>query len=72
MKYITIEQSFKMNGDRHLQNAINYHSCGMIKHCIGSIKKTIKNYEKYEYFQDTYNLMIKEMQNRIAEKILNG
>lgn len=75
--YQTINQSYRNNGDRHLQNAINYHSVGMIGYCIGSLKKAIKNYEKSQELEEylapeIYNPLLNLLANQVADTIMNG
>lgn len=49
--YITVEQSLRNNGDRHLERAIAYASAQWPDHYYeGSIKKAIRNYKKADGF----------------------
>lgn len=44
--YITIQQTYRMNGDRHLERAIAYISAGYHnKYADGSLVKAKRNYE---------------------------
>lgn len=58
--YITFHDAIKQNGDRHLANANNYLREGKVDYAIGSLRKAIRNYEKYVEFISLFRLSLPE------------
>lgn len=73
--YLTIEDHYKQNADRHLERAIAYASAGYHdRYYEASMKKALKWYKKADalklpkYLDET----IKMLGKKIADHIMNG
>lgn len=77
MHYITIQDQFKLNGDRHLERAIAYASAQYPdRYFEGSMRKAISNYKKADEFKFVVHIermfIFKEINERITFSIMNG
>lgn len=45
MRYLTLEETIRRNGERHLANAIGYAAKGLPGHSAGSLTKAKRNFE---------------------------
>jgi hypothetical protein len=50
MQYLTLVDSIRQNGNRHLANAIGYASAGLPRHSDGSLRKAMRNLSKADSF----------------------
>lgn len=76
MKYLSLAESIKLNGDRHKANAEVYLAKGMLKHAAGSLRKAAKNYERaslYEFdpfVEEILGPILNEMNKKIADSVM--
>ena len=74
MTYTTIEDHFKMNGDRHLERAFNHLYCGRSdNYWQGSVDKALKNYNKTTSFKldPLSEVILKPIMDRLAIGMAN-
>lgn len=80
MQYLTVEQSIRKNGNRHLERAIAYASAGYSEQYYqGSMKKALKNFKLADEFANYFKIddpVLKSIGNildkSISDAILYG
>lgn len=83
MAYWTIQEGYLQNGHRHKANAERYLAEGNVKFAIGSLRKAIRNYERYQssvdYDEAIWDAMpafgrglVQGIMKSIADKIIHG
>lgn len=51
MKYLTVAECIRQNGERHLANAVSYASRGMMDYSDGSMRKAARNFARAELLE---------------------
>jgi len=80
MTYLTLEETIRQNGHRHLERAISYASAGYPNRFYeGSMRKALKNFKRADSFTEVDKLcqlfwkqMADDLYNRIVDNIING
>ncbi len=83
MIFQSVADSYRSNGDRHLANAREHLRNDNVKFAIGSLKKAIRNYERYQtqvdfdndipkIIKDCMSLMVDNISNQIMNGSANG
>lgn len=73
--YISVAEHYRLNGCRHLENAISYASAGYpLRFYNGSMVKALRNFKRAEGLEFPFWLesSIKYMGQIITNRILNG
>lgn len=75
MNYLSIEQAYKLNGDRHLSRAKMHMADGKLDYAIDSLKKAKKNYDNYyrlKDFEESIPIEIRREIDRVAQQVADN
>lgn len=80
MQYLTIEQSIRQNGNRHLERAIAYASAGYPeRYYQSSMKKALRNFKLANEFRNYFRIddpvlrsIVNVLDKSLTDAILHG
>jgi hypothetical protein len=73
-EYISFEDHYRLNGDRHLSRAKMHIADGKIDYAIGSLKKAKKNYDvcyRLKAMEEAMPIELRREIDRMAQSIAN-
>lgn len=65
IRYLTMAESIKLNGERHLANAVGYASRGLFSHSDGSMRKAVRNFNR----ADDLEMPLSPFTRRITDRV---
>lgn len=74
MRYFSVEESVRLNGERHLANAIGYAAKGNPNYCMGSLRKAERNFKRADSLTLPPFLkpVVDILQGIVADQIMHG
>ena len=78
MKYLPLAECIRLNGERHLANAIGYASRGLESYSDGSLRKAVKNFDRADRLlfgcalPPQLQFIVDTLSETIANNIING
>ncbi len=58
--YLTVSQSIRANGERHLANAVGYAAKGNLNYSAGSMRKALRQFKRADELDNWFNYPIRE------------
>jgi hypothetical protein len=74
MRYLTVSETLRRNGDRHAARAAAYLAAGMSDRAAGSMRKAKRNWARAKAFepQAWTRPLIESLARQVAEQVLHG